>query len=128
MLPEEILPVKAPFKTIKFRKPTFPVQSEKLSLSENNINTAIIQQVIDELSQNGGGKIIVPVGNWFTGRIQLKSNINLHFKEGAIFSFSDLIADFLPAVFTSSEGIEVMSLGACIYANGTKRCRNDLSI
>src|SRR5690606_25649994 len=26
--------------------------------------------------------------------------------------------DYLPAVFTRNEGIELMSLGACIYANG----------
>lgn len=120
MLTEEISPVKAPFKTIKFRKPTFPLQSVKLSLSQNSINTTNIQQAIDELSQKGGGKIIVPVGNWLTGRIQLKNNINLHFEDGATLSFSGEIADFLPAVFTRSEGVEVMSLGACIYANGAK--------
>lgn len=120
MLPEKILPVKAPFKTIKFKKPTFPAQSIKLALSPTGMNTSKIQQAIDELSQKGGGEIIVPAGNWLTGRIQLKNNINLHFEDDAKLSFSGEIVDFLPAVFTRSEGIEVMSLGACIYANGAK--------
>jgi polygalacturonase len=120
MLPKKILPVKAPFKTIKFKKPSFPVQSVKLALSPAGMNTSKIQQAIDELSQKGGGEIIVPAGNWLTGRIELKSNINLHFDDGATLSFSGEIVDFLPAVFTRSEGIEVMSLGACIYANGAK--------
>ncbi len=120
LLPEKIAPVKAPFKTIKFRKPIFPTTSVRLSLLTNSINTPKIQQAIDELSHKGGGNIIVPAGNWLTGRIQLKDNINLHFEDGAILSFSGEIVDFLPAVFTRSEGIEVMSLGACIYANGAK--------
>lgn len=120
MLTEKILPVKAPFKTIKFKKPTFQAQSVKLALSPTGMNTLKIQQAIDDLSQKGGGEVIVPAGNWLTGRIQLKSNINLHFDDGAILSFSGEIADFLPAVYTRSEGIEVMSLGACIYANGAK--------
>jgi len=45
-------------------------------------------------------------------------NINLHFADSAILKFSGEIKDYLPVVFTRSEGIEVMSLGACIYANG----------
>jgi polygalacturonase len=120
MLPEKIAPVEAPFPTINFCKPTFSTQTVKLTLSETRINTVKIQQAIDELSQKGGGSIVVPKGNWLTGRIQLKSNINLHFEDSATLSFSGEIADFLPAVFTRSEGIEVMSLGACIYANGAK--------
>ena len=30
--------------------------------------------------------------------------------------FSGEIEDFLPAVFTTNEGVEITSLGACIYA------------
>ncbi|MCH5685375.1 hypothetical protein LWM68_14630 [Niabella sp. W65] len=34
--------------------------------------------------------------------------------------FSGEVEDYRPAVFTRNEGIEVMSLGACIYANGQR--------
>jgi len=118
MLTEEIKEVKAPFKTINFTKPIFPTAKVTLVLSSNELNTATIQKRIDELSAKGGGTVIVPNGKWMTGRIQLKDNINFHLEDKAQLVFSGEIKDFLPAVFTRIEGIEVMSLGACIYANG----------
>lgn len=117
MLSAEIAPVKAPFKTIQFTKPTFPSEKVILTLSTTEINTATIQKAIDQLSSKGGGTIAVPNGKWLTGRIQLKDNINFHLESGAQLVFSGEIKDFLPVVFTRIEGIEVMSLGACIYAN-----------
>lgn len=113
-LPDEIALVKAPFPTIKFEKPHFPADTTLLSLSKEGINTKTIQQAIDTLSSKGGGTILIPPGEWFTGRIQLRDNINLHFADSAILKFSGEIKDYLPVVFTRSEGIEVMSLGACI--------------
>lgn len=117
-LPQNIVPVTAPFKTISFKKPIFPGDSIVLSLMDKNINTISIQSSVDQLSEKGGGTIVIPQGDYLTGRIQLKDNINLHLSEGAILRFSAEIKDFLPVVFTRIEGIEVMSLGACIYANG----------
>ncbi|MFA5046849.1 MAG: glycoside hydrolase family 28 protein, partial [Paludibacter sp.] len=43
----------------------------------NTLNTDAFRKSIDALSQKGGGKLIVPAGIWFTGPIELKSNINL---------------------------------------------------
>ena len=117
VLSNEIAPVEAPFQTINFRKPQFPSDTIILSLSKDGINTAKIQKEIDALSRKGGGIIVVPEGKWLTGRIQLKNNINLHVPENAVLKFSGEIKDFLPAVFTRYAGIELMSLGACIYAN-----------
>src|SRR5690606_29122247 len=73
---------------------------------------------IDEVSAKGGGTGVVPKGIWKTGRIILKSNVNLHFADGAELHFSGDIRDYLPVVFTRTAGVEGMSLGACIYANG----------
>lgn len=117
MLTAEIEAVKAPFPTINFKKPVFPVAKVTLKLSASELNTANIQKAINELSAKGGGTIIVPNGKWMTGRIQLKDNINFHLEDQAELGFSGEIKDFLPVVFTRIEGIEVMSLGACIYAN-----------
>ena len=118
MLPDEIEAVKAPFKTIPFEKPVFPAEKVTLVLSATAINTATIQTAIDRLSAKGGGTVIIPNGKWLTGRIELKDNINFHLENEAQLVFSGEIKDFLPVVFTRIEGIEVMSLGACIYANG----------
>ena len=120
MLVEDILPVKAPFETIKFEKPIFKKDTLNLFLEEDHINTRTIQNSINEFSKSGGGTVIIPKGNWLTGRIILKDNINLHFEDSATLRFSGEIEDFLPVVFTRIEGIEVISLGACIYANGAK--------
>lgn len=117
-LTDEIAPVKAPFATIRFAKPVFPDAKVILDLTTTALNTNRIQKAIDELSAKGGGTIIVPNGIWKTGRIQLKNNINLHLEDNAQLVFSGEIKDFLPVVFTRIEGVEVMSLGACIYANG----------
>jgi polygalacturonase len=116
-MPEEIAPVFAPFPTIDFKKPQFPSETVTVSLSTSGINTAAIQQTIDELSARGGGTVRIPAGEWFTGRIILKDNINLNLEDGAALRFSGEIKDYQPAVFTRYEGVEVMSLGGCIYAN-----------
>lgn len=117
LLPDDIAPVKAPFPIVDFKKPEFPDNNIVLSLSKEDINTHTIQDAIDKLSKQGGGSVTVPKGNWKTGRIILKDNINLHFSDGAVLRFSSEIEEYLPAVFTRIEGVEVMSLGACIYAN-----------
>lgn len=120
-LPAIIAPVKAPFAMPQFKKPVFP----KLTMSiiakgaqEGAKVTTAIQAAINQVSQHGGGTVVVPKGKWLSGRITLKSNVNLHFEDGAELTFSGELEDYQPAVFTRNEGIELMSLGACIYANG----------
>ncbi|MCU7552786.1 glycoside hydrolase family 28 protein [Chitinophagaceae bacterium LB-8] len=118
-LPDEIAPVTAPFPMPQFKKPTFPSLSISIiekGAKEGIKNTGMIQAAIDEVNRRGGGTVIVPAGKWNTGRISLKSNVNLHLAEGAELHFSGEVEDYRPAVFTRHEGIEVMSLGACIYA------------
>lgn len=118
-LPDEIAPVEAPFDMPEFKKPVFPALSVNIidkGAAENQKVTRVIQSAIDEVSEKGGGKVIIPTGKWKTGRISLKSNVNLHLEEGAKLYFSGELEDYRPAVFTRHEGVEVMSLGACIYA------------
>nr|WP_295921959.1 glycoside hydrolase family 28 protein [uncultured Dyadobacter sp.] len=120
-LPDDIAPVKAPFPMTQFQKPSFARRSASIlarGAKEGAKVTKVIQATIDEVSRKGGGTVIVPRGKWHTGRISLKSNVNLHLEEGAMLYFSGEVEDYRPAVFTRNEGVEVMSLGACIYANG----------
>lgn len=46
-------------------------------------NAEVFQREIDKLSANGGGKLIVPAGNFVTGPIFLKSKVELHLEQGA---------------------------------------------
>jgi len=46
-------------------------------------NGTFIQKAIDEASANGGGKVIIPPGNFASGVLILKSGVNLHLDLGA---------------------------------------------
>ncbi|WBL23355.1 glycoside hydrolase family 28 protein [Zunongwangia sp. HRR-M8] len=118
-LPDTIAAIEAPFEMPKFQKPVFAdhtINIQEKGAKQKEKITEIIQKSIDDLSAIGGGKVIIPKGKWKTGRISLKSNINLHLEDGAELYFSGQLEDYRPAVFTRHEGVEVMSLGACIYA------------
>lgn len=119
MLPDTIAPIEAPFDMPQLKKPVF--KDFELSIiqtgaRQNQLSTKQIQEAIDKVHEQGGGRVLIPAGDWNSGRIILKSNVNLHLEAGANLYFSGEIKDFLPTVFTRHAGVEVMSLGACIYA------------
>ena len=58
----------------------------------------------------------VPEGDWLTGAIHLKSNVNLHIAEGAVVHFSNDLADYLPVVHVRCEGVEAYNYSPLIYA------------
>ena len=116
-LPDYIEPITAPFPMPQLVKPEFPAYTLTLKNPRAGKKmTKTIQDAIDRVSNRGGGTVIVSPGIWNTGRISLKSNVNLHLEEGAELHIGGEIEDFLPAVFTRVEGIEVMSSGGFIYA------------
>lgn len=76
-----------------------------------------IQKAIDSLSSLGGGKVIIPNGDFYSnGSIFLKSNINLYLSDEAIINFSTNPQDYLPLVLSRWEGIECYNYSALIYA------------
>ena len=79
-------------------------------------NSEAIKKAIDSCSKIGGGKVIIPSGNFLTGPIELKSNVNLHLEEGANVLFSTNHKDYLPIVHTSFEGVELMNYSPLIRA------------
>ncbi|MFT3868059.1 MAG: glycosyl hydrolase family 28 protein [Nibricoccus sp.] len=118
-LPAEIAPVSAPFAAPQFARPKFPaLRVEVASVADGQLATNVIQSAIDDVSAKHGGTVVISKGVWNIGRLVLKSNVNLHLNEGAELHFSGRVEDYQPAVFTRSEGVEVFSLGALIYANG----------
>lgn len=46
-------------------------------------NADAIQQAIDRVSAGGGGRVVIPPGNYMTGSIFLKSGVDLHLELGA---------------------------------------------
>lgn len=80
--------------------------------------TCAWQARIDAASAAGGGRVVVPAGVWRTGRIELKSNVELHLEDGAELRFSDDPGDYLPAVPTSFEGVECLNYSPLIHALG----------
>lgn len=66
--------------------------------------------------QAGGGRVVVPQGNYSTGAIHLKSNVNLHISKGARILFIPDPKKYLPQVYTRFEAIELMNYSPLIYA------------
>jgi polygalacturonase len=75
-----------------------------------------IQKAIDDCTQSGGGRVIVPAGTFLTGAIHLKNNVDLDLEKGATLLFTTNTMGYLPPVFTRYEGTEVMNYSALIYA------------
>lgn len=122
-MPEAIAPIEAPFEMPQLQRPQFAAY--RISITETGArpgkqSTKAIQRAIDKAGRRGGGRVVVPEGQWLTGRITLRSNVELHLERGAELHFSGLVRDYQPAVFTRNEGVEMMSLGAMVYADGAE--------
>jgi polygalacturonase len=83
--------------------------------------TKAIAVAINKANKTGGGIVIIPAGEWLTGQVHFKSNVNLHLSKGAVLLFDDVLSDYLPAVNTSWEGMECMNYSPLIYA---WKCKN----
>lgn len=83
--------------------------------------TQAIADAIQHAHNAGGGVVVIPAGEWETGKVHLLSNVNLHIDGGATLVFSEDPADYLPAVKTTWEGMECFNYSPLIYAYD---CRN----
>lgn len=107
-----------PFEMSRVTAPTFPNRSVNLEEFGGvpdgvTLNTTAFQRAIESLSKQGGGRLVVPAGIWFTGPIVLQSNINLHLEESAVILFSPDV-DLYPLVETVFEGLD------------TRRCQSPI--
>ncbi|MCW3840760.1 glycoside hydrolase family 28 protein [Micromonospora yasonensis] len=80
--------------------------------------TEAFKRAIQECHSAGGGHVVVPAGRWLTGPIHLLSNVDLHVTAAAVVLFSQTPADYLPAVLTRFEGVELYNYSPLIYAYG----------
>ena len=95
----------------------FPVRNVFFASVEEH-PTLKVQEMIDAAAVRGGGTVAIPAGTWRTGALHLRSNVELHLDEGAQLVFGEDLADYLPAVRSSWEGIECMGYSPLVYAYG----------
>jgi polygalacturonase len=76
------------------------------------------RKAIEVCNKAGGGRVVVPAGEFSSGAIHLKSNVNLHVTKGATIKFNRDPKKYLPVVFTRWEGMELMNYSPFIYAFG----------
>ena len=107
----------------QIKEPVFPDKTFKITdfgavADGKTLNTEAINKAITTCSEQGGGTVLVPKGEFLTGAVHLKSNVNLHVEEGAILKFSTEPKDYLPLVQTRWEGNDCYNYSPLIYANG----------
>lgn len=105
-------------------KVSFPDRSVSIvefgAVAENpeQLATEAINLAILKMNQQGGGTVIVPAGNFYTGPITMKSNVNLHISEGATLKFTTDPKHYFPSVATRWEGLDCYNASPLIYAWG----------
>lgn len=127
-VPFEIAPVHAPFEMPQMDRPEFPDRTfdirdygaAELDRSDEVKITDAIHQAVEAANAAGGGKVLIPEGEWLTGPIHLMSNVNLHVAEGATVYFSEDREDYLPVVRQRHEGVEAYNYSPLIYAYKVK--------
>ena len=97
-----------PFSMPEVAAPVFPKKTVSLTRygakgDGKTLCTEAFSKAIDELSRQGGGRLSVPQGVWFTGPIVLKSHVDLHLEKGAVILFSGDM-DLYPVIETNYEG------------------------
>ena len=125
-IPQKIAPITAPFELPQLSRPSFnkvdfniedygAAQSE-WGAKNQSLCTDAIRKAIDACHKNGGGRVVVPEGEWVTGAVHLKSNVDFHLRAGATLHFSDNPEDYLPVVHVRWEGVECYNYSPLIYA------------
>jgi len=104
----------------RIKAPVFPNRDFDVSkfgaVSDNSTDcTGAFQKAITACHEAGGGRVVVSPGQYLTGAIMLKSNVNLHVLQGATIRFTRDTKKY-PTVFTRWEGMELMNYSPFIYA------------
>ncbi len=104
----------------RIRPPSFP--DRELDITRfgalgdgTNDCTRAFADAIAACHHAGGGRVVVPPGNYSSGAIHLLSNVNLYLARGATIRFSTDPKKFLPVVF-SRDVSEMMNYSPFIYA------------
>jgi len=94
----------------------FPITQYGANADGETDASSAIAQAIAACHQAGGGRVLVPAGEYLTGPIHLKSGVNLHLDHGATLKFKTDPKAYLPAVRSWFEGMECYNYSPLIYA------------
>ncbi len=113
-----------PFEMPRVERPAIPAREASIvdfgAVGDGmTLNTEAIQATIDNLAEQGGGKVVVPDGIWFTGPIVLKDNIELNLSNHAMILFSP-DQSLYPLTEIIFEGLNTWRLQSPISARGVK--------
>ncbi len=106
----------ARIKPPEFKKKDYLITRYGAVADGKTLSTEAIKKAIEDCNKTGGGRVVIPAGEFLTGAVHLKSNVNLHIEQGATLKFSMNPKDYLPIVHTRWEGMELMHLSPFIYA------------
>ena len=97
-----------------FRDVCYPITDFGAVCDTRTNNQEAFRKAIEKCNADGGGIVLVPSGVWFTGPIELMSNVNLHLQKGAVIFFSNNPKDY-PLINTSFEGLFMYRCISPIY-------------
>lgn len=82
------------------------------------VQTKILQEAIDTIHAEGGGRLMLPDGRYRTGALQLKSGVELHLQsKGTVLAFvSEEPEVHYPVVFSHWEATPCYNFSPLIYA------------
>jgi polygalacturonase len=105
----------------RIRPPSFPARDFTITdhgaVADGRTDaTGAFRAAIAACHAAGGGRVVVPPGEFATGPIHLLGNVNLHVSTGATVRFSTDPARYLPVVLTRWEGVELMNYSPLVYA------------
>lgn len=109
-----------PLQMFDFPARDFPITRYGARKDDPKATMKAFEKAMQACNKAGGGRVVVPQGDWVTGTIHFKDSCLLYLSEGATLVFEDDPSLYLPAVHTSWEGTECMNYSPLIYAFGCK--------
>jgi polygalacturonase len=118
---EKIAPLEAPFEMPQLERPAFSnavfdiIDFGAKAVKDFN-NAGAINKAIKTCTSKGGGHVIIPKGEYYTGPLILQSNVNLHLGNDAVLTFLPDPMLHTEVVLQRYEGTEIMNIQPFIYA------------
>jgi hypothetical protein len=82
----------------------YSVKDYKIVADGTTLNTTALQNLINKVSEKGGGRIVFPAGKYLTGQLNLKSNVELHLCKDAYILGSTSPFDYLTLETKNTDG------------------------